>query len=266
VGAITLLTDFGIKDVYVGVMHGVILRINPAATIVDLCHDVPPQDVRSAAFVLSSAYPYFHEDTIHVIVVDPGVGSERRAIAMRTAHGTFVAPDNGVLTYVLGRESLLEMVHLTNSKYWLSPLSDTFHGRDVFAPVAAHLSLGVPLSEFGPALRQPERFEIPEPRLRSNGTIVGQVLYIDGFGNLITNIPGERLPRAGALKVRIAGQNVAGPLKTYAEVRDGQLLALVDSSGHLEIAVRNGNAAGTLRVACGAEVAVTPVGREGQKG
>lgn len=262
-GAITLLTDFGIKDVYVGVMRGVILRINPKAIVVDLSHDVPPQDVRSAAFVLSSAYSYFHEHTIHVVVVDPGVGSERRAVAVRTPHGTFVAPDNGVLSYVLACEPVLEMVHLTNSEYWLSPLSDTFHGRDVFAPVAAHISLGVSLSEFGSACRDPELFEIPKPRLRSDGAIVGQVLYIDGFGNLITNIPGQHLPRGRALTVRIAGQNVAGPLKTYAEVRDGQLLALVDSSGHLEIAVRNGNAAATLRVGCGAEVAVTPVSRVG---
>ncbi len=256
---ITLLTDFGTKDPYVAIMRAVILRINPAATIVDLCHDISPQDVEEAAFVLSTAYPYFPEDAVHLIVVDPGVGSERRAIAARTPRGTFVAPDNGVLSYVFARELVSQVVHLTNATYWLSPVSDTFHGRDIFAPAAAHLSLGLALADLGPAISDPVRFDITEPQAQNDGTIVGQVLYIDGFGNLITNIPGERLPAGRALRVRIAGQNVAGPLKAYAEVRDGQLLALVDSSGYLEIAVRNGSAAATLRVGRGAAVAVTPV-------
>jgi S-adenosylmethionine hydrolase len=256
---ITLLTDFGTKDAYVAIMRGVILGINPAATIVDLCHDISPQDVEEAAFVLSSAYPYFPGDAIHLIVVDPGVGSERRAIAACTPRGTFIAPDNGVLSYVFARESVSQIVHLTNPRYWLSPVSDTFHGRDIFAPAAAHLSLGLALADLGPTISDPVRFDIAEPQIQEDGTIVGQVLYIDGFGNLITNIPGERLPARRALRVRIAGQNVAGPLRAYAEVRDGELLALVDSSGYVEIAVRNGSAAATLRVGRGAAVAVTPV-------
>ena len=159
---ITLLTDFGTADGYAGIMHGVILRINPQATVVDLCHDIPPQDVQAAAFVLATAYPYFPAETIHVAVVDPGVGSERRAIAVRTPRGTFVAPDNGLLSYILAREPVSEAVHLTEARYWLSPLSSTFHGRDLFAPVAAYLSLGVPLPEMGPALHDPVRFVLPE--------------------------------------------------------------------------------------------------------
>lgn len=258
-GVIALLSDFGTTDGYAGIMHGVILRINPSAVVVDVCHDIPPQDIHAAAFVLSTVYPYFPADTIHVIVVDPGVGSERRALAVRTPRGIFVAPDNGVLSYVFAREPIDEIVHLTNAQYWLSPLSDTFHGRDLFAPVAAHLSLGVPLSKLGLAIQDPVRFPVPKAIVQQDGTICGQVLHIDRFGNLITNIPHELLSPNQAWRVHIAGHEVIGLSKAYAQAADGELLALIDSSGYLELAVRNGNAAAILQVNRGIGVIVRPM-------
>jgi hypothetical protein len=256
VSIITLLTDFGMADGYVGVMHGVILRINPQAIVVDVCHDVPAQDVQAAAFVLSTTYPYFPDDAIHVAVVDPGVGSERRAIAVRTQRGTFIAPDNGLLSYVFAREAVSEMVHLSNTRYWLTPLSATFHGRDLFAPVAAHLSLGVPLAEMGAPLLDPVRFAVPQARRQVDGDICGEVLHIDRFGNLVTNVPGIWLAAGQPWSVHIAGRDVSGPLQAYALAGEGELLSIIGSSGYLEIAVRNGNAAATLGVSRGAEVKV----------
>ncbi len=253
---IALLSDFGTADGYAGIMHGVILRINPSAVIVDVCHDIPPQDVHAAAFVLSTVYPYFPANTIYVVVVDPGVGSQRRALAVRTPHGTFVAPDNGVLSYVFAREPIDEMVHLTNAQYWLSPLSNTFHGRDLFAPVAAHLSLGVPLDEFGPAIQDPVRLPVPEAVVHRDGTICGQVQHIDRFGNLITNIPQGLLPTDQIWRVHIMGHEIIGLSRAYAMAADGELVTLIDSSGYLEIAVRNGNAAAMLQASRGTGVIV----------
>ncbi|MGC8786333.1 MAG: SAM hydrolase/SAM-dependent halogenase family protein [Anaerolineae bacterium] len=265
-GVIALLSDFGTVDGYAGIMHGVILRINPRAVIVDVSHDIPPQDVHTAAFVLSTVYPYFPIDTIYVVVVDPGVGSERRALAVRTPRGIFIAPDNGVLSYVFAREPIDEMVHLTNAQYWLLPLSDTFHGRDLFAPVAAHLSLGVSLNELGPAIQDPVRLPVPKAVAQQDGTIYGQVLHIDRFGNLITNIPHELLQANQAWRVHIAGYEVIGLSKAYAMAADGELLALIDSSGYLELAVRNGSAAEKLKVNRGAEVVVSPLSGKTREG
>ncbi|HUT16526.1 MAG TPA: SAM-dependent chlorinase/fluorinase [Anaerolineae bacterium] len=256
---VALLTDFGTDDAYVGIMHGVILRVNPEASIVDVCHDIAPQDVQAAAFVLSTAYPYFPTETIYVVVVDPGVGSERRAIAMRTRRGTFVAPDNGVLSYVLAREAVSQMVQVTNARYWLSPLSDTFHGRDVFAPVAAHLSLGLSLSELGPPVRDPVHLTLAEPRVGEDGTIRGQVLHVDRFGNLVTNIRRELLSPGQTLRTRVADREVPGLVKTYAAAGWGELLTLVGSNGYLEISLRDGSAATALKVGRGAEVVLVPV-------
>jgi S-adenosylmethionine hydrolase len=261
---ITLLTDFGNAGAYVGIMHGVILRINPAATVVDVCHEVPPQNVRAGAFILSTAYSYFAPDTIHVVVVDPGVGSERQAIAVCTARGLFVAPDNGVLSYVLAREPVLQMVQLTNAAYWLAPVSSTFHGRDVFAPVAAHLSLGVPLSELGCATDHAVRFPIPVARTAEGGTVHGEVLHVDRFGNLITNLTRELLPPGQQLQVQIAGRKVRGPAESYSQVTEGHLLALFGSSGYLEIAMRNGNAAAALQARPGTSIVAVPLGRKAQ--
>jgi S-adenosylmethionine hydrolase len=265
VTVIALLTDFGTADGYVGAMHGVILRINPAATVVDVCHEIPPQDVRAAAFVLSTVYPYFAADTIHVAVVDPGVGTERQAIAVGTARGTFVAPDNGVLSYVLAREQVRQIVRLSNAEYWLDPLSSTFHGRDVFAPVAAHLSRGIPLSDLGPPVQTVVRLTIPVCRLAEGGAVHGEVLYVDRFGNLITNLTRELLPMEQQLSIHIAGRKISGPVRSYAQVGDGELLALFGSSGYLEIAARNASAAAALRSGPGTLVVAAPLKRREQR-
>jgi S-adenosylmethionine hydrolase len=264
VTVIALLTDFGTADGYVGIMHGVILRINPAATVVDVCHEVPPQDIHAAAFILSTVYPYFAPDTIHAVVVDPGVGSERQTIVVRTLRGVFVAPDNGVLSYVLAREPILQIVQLTNAEYRLAPLSSTFHGRDVFAPVAAHLSRGVSLSDLGCVVRNVARFPIRVAHVAEDGTIHGEVLHVDHFGNLITNLTRELLPIGQQLRIEIAGREVSGPADSYAQVGEGELLALFGSSGHLEIAARNGNAATALQASPGTPVVAIALKHKGQ--
>ena len=256
-GIVTLTTDFGTADGYVGAMHGVILGINAEARIVDITHEIARHNVREAAFVLYTAYPHFPNGTIHVIVVDPGVGSERRAIALRTAKAHFVAPDNGVLSYVVAREQVLEMVELSNPDYWLPEVSATFHGRDVFTPVAAHLSLGVPLSDMGPALPSIATFPLTEPSMEPNGIVRGHVLHVDRFGNLITDIRREVLADTESTQVEIGGHVINGIALTYAMAHKGALVALIGSAGHLKIAVREGDAAALLGATIGMEVLVT---------
>lgn len=256
---ISLLTDFGLNDGYVGIMHGVILSICPDARIVDISHGIPPQDVRRAAYVLHISYPYFPEGTVHVVVVDPGVGSKRRAIAIRTSVGYFVAPDNGVLSYVLARERMLEAVELTNSRYWLPRVSATFHGRDVFSPVGAHLLCGVPMRELGRPISDLVTFPMPAAKRQSDGRLIGHVLHIDRFGNIITDIRQDELPRDGNVAVRIRDRRISGVRTTYATVPEGDLVALIGSDGMLEIAVRNGNAAQDMGIQVGEEVVVSPL-------
>lgn len=256
---ISLLTDFGLVDGYVGIMHGVILSICPDAQIVDISHGIPAQNVRHAAYVLHISYPYFPKGTVHVIVVDPGVGSERRAIAVHTSGGYFVAPDNGVLSYVLAREQVLEAVELTNSRYWLPQVSATFHGRDVFSPVGAHLLRGVPINELGRPVSNLVTFPIPTAERQLDGRLRGHVLHIDRFGNIITNIRQEELPHDGNVAVRIRDRLIQGVRATYAAVPEGEWVALIGSEGLLEIAVRNGNAAQQLGVQTGEDVTVSPL-------
>ncbi len=254
---ITLTTDFGLADGYVGTMKGVILGIAPTATIVDISHGIPPQDVREAAYTLYAAYPYFPQGAIHVVVVDPGVGSERRGIALRTPQATFVAPDNGVLSYVVAGERVEQIVHLTNPGYHLSPVSRTFHGRDIFAPAAAHLARGIPLTELGQPLTEIVAFPLPQPQVRPDGAIVGQIIHVDRFGNLITSITATDLADyslLGASVIEIKGQTIRDIASNYAEVATGKLLALVGSSDHLEIAVSGGSASQTLEAKGGDEV------------
>jgi S-adenosylmethionine hydrolase len=265
VSIITLTTDFGLADGYVGTMKGVVLGIDPTATIVDISHDIPSQDVREAAYTLYAAYPYFPQGTIHVVVVDPGVGSERRAIALRTARATFVAPDNGVLSYVVAVEKVEEIVQLTNPRYHLSPVSRTFHGRDIFAPAAAHLARGVRLAELGQPLTEIVTFPLPRPQVRPDGAIVGQVIHVDRFGNLITSIMSKDLADPPLLRdsiVEVKGQSIQGLANNYAEGTPGKLLALVGSSDHLEIAVSGSSAAQTLEAEVGDEVLLKVGGHE----
>ncbi|MCT7985321.1 SAM-dependent chlorinase/fluorinase [Laspinema sp. A4] len=254
---LTLLTDFGSHDVYVGVMKGVIACINPQATIVDLTHEIPPQDVAAGRFCLMNAYPYFPEGTVHVAVVDPGVGSARRAIALQLPHSILVGPDNGLFSGVLSAENpILAAVELSNSDYWRTPdPSTTFHGRDIFAPVGAHLSKGVPLEDLGPAIDPQTLVTLDLPQCyEQNQEIVGCIQSIDRFGNLITNIPGTRV--MGNLgSVRVGDRLIPGG-KTYSEVTRGGPIALVGSHGWLEIAINGGNASYTLQLTLGATVRV----------
>ena len=253
---ITLMTDFGLAEPYVGVMKGVILDLTPNASLVDLTHAVPPQDVRQAAFLLSTAVDYFPAGTVHVVVVDPGVGSERRPIAVQTDRAYFVAPDNGVLTLALTRQRTEIIIHLTNSDYWLPEVSTTFHGRDIFAPIAAHLARGVPINDLGIPVQDIVQLPPTEPARQPDGSIQGQIQHIDRFGNCITNVPSNMLPANARVVVKVGGQSIQGLSPTYSAVESGAELSLIGSSGFLEIAVRAGNAAERLAVRVGDAVLV----------
>ncbi len=265
---ISLLTDFGTADGYVGAMKGVILGLNPRVTLVDVTHEIPPQEVRDGAFVLHTVHRYFPPRAIHLAVVDPGVGTDRAALIVDTGREMFVLPDNGLLSYLLAEASQSSVpspqslhgvplpegwraVRIAESRYWLPNPSTTFHGRDVFAPVAAHLSLGVPLEEFGPAMESLLIFPIPRVQRLDEGELLGSVIHVDRFGNLITNLTARDLPRCPTV-VEIAGHQIRGLSRTYAE--GAGLVALVGSSGYLEIALPGGSA----REAVGLGVA-TPV-------
>jgi len=266
VSLITLTTDFGLADSYVGAMKGVILGVDPTATIVDISHDIAPQDVQEAAYVVYTAYPYFPPDTVHVVVVDPGVGSRRRAIALRAAQARFVAPDNGVLSYVLAREGMKEAVSLTNSRYHRPTVSHTFHGRDIFAPVAAHLARGVPLAELGEPLTEIFTFPLPQPQVLPDGVVVGHVLHVDRFGNLILDVREGDFILGGGIILEVAGRRIQGLGRTFTDVPAGELVAYIASSGHLEIAWREGNAAQSLGMKRGDKIVLKGAEKRESKG
>lgn len=240
---ITLATDFGQRDPFVGIMKGVILRINPQALIVDLCHEIEPGNIVRACYCLDSAIPFFPKDTIHVVVVDPGVGSDRKKIIVKTGEAYLVAPDNGVLTLAMKNMGFDIAVEAMNADYFIHPVSSTFHGRDVFAPVAAHLSLGKDLASFGKKIDRPVLLDLPEPELLKNGETQGTMVYRDRFGNMATNLrpaPGENA--FDCLLKTVSKKHV--PLVThYAAAREGELSGLVNSSGYIELFVKNGNGA-----------------------
>ena len=241
---ITLTSDFGLADGYVGIMKGVILHIAPQVRLVDLSHDVARQNVRQAAYVLSQAAPYFEPGTVHLAVVDPGVGTERRPLLVRTPQATFVGPDNGLFTAFLGGPGV-EVFTLNRSAYWLPSVSSTFHGRDIFAPVAAHAAQGTAAEEMGGQIDDPVRLAWQGPERRSGGPITGQIVYVDRFGNLITNVPADWLA-GDEWQCQIAGHLVPHLSAAYASVEYGALCALVSSGDTLEIAVREGDAAARL--------------------
>lgn len=248
---ITLLTDFGDRDGYVGVMKGVIFSICPEARLIDLTHSIPPQNIAAARFTLLNAYPYFPAGTVHLVVVDPGVGTVRRAIAVQTPRGFLVGPDNGVLSGVLDGSQNITAVELTAPQYWRSPQpSHTFHGRDIFAPAAAHLAAGVALEELGPAIAPDSlvRIAIPPPKITVD-RIVGSVQHIDHFGNIVTTIPAAALSQrnwtmqVGAVAIPVG--------QTYGDVAIGHAIALIGSHGWVEIAVNGSSAQARLRLAIG---------------
>ncbi len=251
---ITLTTDFGTRDAYVAAMKGVILTITPKARLVDVTHEVPPQDVREGAYILDTASRYFPEGSIHVGVVDPGVGTARRAVVLRTERALYVAPDNGLLTPVLQREFPLEVISLDNPTYWRQEVSHTFHGRDVFAPVAAYLARGVPLPAMGTPIsaRDLVILEWPQARRVAADRVEGMVVHTDRFGNIVTNIPATLLEGAeGLWTFEVAGQQVRGLKSAYADVPVGTPLALIGSNGTLEFSIRDGNAARAWNVRAG---------------
>jgi hypothetical protein len=258
---ITLLTDFGTADIFVGSMKGVILGINPQAQVVDLSHEVPPHDIRAGAFRLHSAVRYFPPGTIHVAVVDPGVGSERRPLLVFTAEQYFLAPDNGLLSYVLDLELDVEIRELTAKQFFLGSIGSTFHGRDIFAPVAAWLSRGEPIESFGPLVETIVQFEVRRP-VQKDGTLIGEVQHIDRFGNLITNITNENLRElAGldfheAVHVRVGHTEVKGLLRCYADASPGSLSALINSDGWLELFCNQARADTLAKAAVGERVEV----------
>ena len=267
---ITLLTDFGLADPYVGAMKGALLSINPDARIVDISHEVHPQQIEQAAFILDAAYPYFPPSAIHVAVVDPGVGTERLTIVLSTPSGTFLGPDNGVLSTALSdelREQAGEQSQpvalppgfaayaLENEEFQRRPLSSTFHGRDIFGPAAAHLSLGIPCDRFGRQVSEIVALPPFRAKLRPDGSLLGRVIHIDRFGNAITTIHRDQVTFDQPM-FEVCGQRISGLARAYAEGRG--LMALPGSTGFIEIAVAGGNAAVELDARIGTDVEARP--------
>jgi len=276
---ITLTTDFGTSSSYAGAMKGVMLGICPEATIVDISHDIPPQDIAHGAFVIACATPYFPSGTVHVCVVDPGVGTARRALLVVTPSGMFLVPDNGLITLVLeglsGIDSTTEVsipdeagfldsftsplpadcsaYVLAGQEYWRQPISETFHGRDIFAPIAAHIARGARPESLGEAVDETVRLSVPRPQ-KLGATLEGRIIFIDHFGNLVSNIRSTDLP-GGRIVFEVQDRRVSGLSRTYAGC--GELLALIGSHGCLEIAEPMGNAARSLRAKVGDPIRLT---------
>jgi S-adenosylmethionine hydrolase len=253
---ITLTTDFGQEDGFVGAMKGVILRICPQAELVDISHQIRPQAVQQAAYVLSTVLVYFPPDTVHLVVVDPGVGGERRPVAVQTQRASYVGPDNGVLGLALSQDPARRAVCLTEPRYHLSPVSATFHGRDIFAPAAAHLACGVALEELGPSIPVSDLAVLPilMPQTQPGGGWRCTILHVDRFGNLITNFRPH--PHPHSLQVKVGEQWIEKIRRTFTDVAPGELVAYAGSNGYLEIAVREGSAAEYLSLGVGDPVQV----------
>jgi S-adenosylmethionine hydrolase len=260
---VTLLTDFGAADTYVAEMKGVILGIAPGATIVDATHAVPPGDVRAGALALARVAPAFPEGTVHVAVVDPGVGTGRRAVIVQTRRSLLVGPDNGLLSLAARRETIVAAVAIADPARTRHPVSRTFHGRDVFAPAAARLARGVPLAEFGPPIADLTRIDLPAPIVVGD-RLVGEVLTVDRFGNAVSNVDEAALAAfAGGRAVAVtAGTSPAARLVgTYGDAAPGEAVALIGSGGCLELSVRDGDAARAFGLAPGSAFVVTRAGR-----
>jgi S-adenosyl-L-methionine hydrolase (adenosine-forming) len=245
---IALLSDFGLQDVYVGAIKGAIARIDPTLTVIDLTHDIPPQNLAAARFCLLEAYPYFPAGTVYIAVVDPGVGSQRRGAAIEVAGGYLVGPDNGIFSGILSTAPALAAVELTNPNYWRSPFpSTTFHGRDIFAPAGAFLASGTPLHQLGNPIDPATLVRLPllEPQITAVG-ITGCIQYVDRFGNLMTNIPAAAV--AGKSWSVVVGDRLIPSSKTYSDVRLGEVIVLIGSHGWVEIAVNCGHAQSQLQL------------------
>jgi S-adenosylmethionine hydrolase len=254
-----LTTDFGLNDHFVGALKGVILNIVPDANIVDICHTVQAFDILDGALALAQSYSYFPPRTVHLVVVDPGVGSARRPIIATSEMHNFVAPDNGVLSLMYAREQRLSVRHITSEHYFLQPVSNTFHGRDIFAPVAAYLAKGVDQEKFGEEVTDYVRFNAPKPKPVDATSVRGVVLRVDRFGNLITNFTPQDAPalfqaKVPPFKIVVGKREVTSMRTNYAEGAPGELFAIVGSMGFIEIAANRGSAAQTTGAAKGSEV------------
>jgi len=262
---ITLLTDFGLQDGYPGIMKGVIWGIAPDVQIADLTHLIHPQNILEGALALGRAAPYFPPGTIHLAVVDPGVGTHRRAIAAQIGGSFFVGPDNGLCTVLLDqaadgvqpRGQPWQVVQLDQPRFWLREVSNVFHGRDIFAPVAAHLANGVLLTELGTPISDPQRLELPRPR-QAGGGWVGQVIIVDNFGNLSTNLERKHLEGLGEVRVLAGGREVRGIVNTFGDRQPGELVALIGEVGDLTVSIVNGSAAQELHCGIGDPVELLP--------
>lgn len=256
---ITLTTDFGTSDHFTGVMKGVIMGIAPLARIVDITHEIDPFEITAGAFVIAQAYRYFPKRTIHVIVVDPGVGSARRPILAEMAGQYFVAPDNGVLAMIFSREPQKRVRHITAGKYFLQPVSRTFHGRDIFAPVAAHLAAGVKPAKFGKTIDNYVKLNFDRPSRTGKRVWTGTVLKIDRFGNLITNLHIDEFPdvRTRPFDLLAGLQPIRRLALTFSECNPGELFVVEGSSGYLEVAANQGSAAKMLGCGVGSPVELT---------
>jgi S-adenosylmethionine hydrolase len=256
---ITLTTDFGLSDHFVGTMKGVILGIEAAAEVIDISHGVQPYEIADGAFTIAQAYRYFPKKTIHVVVVDPGVGSARRPLLVEMAGQYFVAPDNGVLSMIFAREPQPKVRHITSERYFLKPLSRTFHGRDVFSPVAAHLAAGVRPAQFGKRIQDYLRASFDKPTHIGQHTWTGTILKADHFGNLATNFHIDNFPTilTHAFALNAGLQAITRLALTFSECAPGELFVLVGSSGYLEVAASQGSAAETLGCGAGSPVELT---------
>ena len=249
---ITLTTDFGLQDGYVGVMKGVIKKINPSANIIDISNNIEPQNIFQAAYVLYNSYAYFPKGTIHVVVVDPGVGSDRKILCLKTSDYLFLAPDNGILSFLIAKEEYPSVREVTNKEFFLPDISNTFHGRDIFAPIAAHLSRGVSHKDLGKRIMGIKEIDLPKPIRSPGGVLTGEIIYVDGFGNLITNINRKIVSRiktkSGKLVIIIGRHRLYKISDSYAEVENKEVVAIFGSSGFLEISVNCGSARDVLNL------------------
>ena len=259
---VALMTDFGEDDFFTASLKGVILKINPLVRILDITHRIPSFDVRAAGFILSASFKYFPAQTIFVVIIDPGVGSKRRILLAKTREYYFIAPDNGVLSLVLEEEEIEDLREIVNEKYFLPDLSGTFEGRDKMAPAAAWISKGVSYSEFGPEIKSYEKLKAMKPQLKEN-TIIGNILYEDKFGNLITNIPASLLEafekKVGRANLNLStkGRKISSFVESYSQAKRGELLFLVGSVGMIEIAAREESASEKLKAGVGDEVSIS---------
>jgi len=256
---ITLTTDFGTNDHFIGTMKGVILAIEPEAQIIDICHSVQAFDVLDGALTISQAYSYFPSGTVHMVIVDPGVGTARRPLLVTSERHHFVAPDNGVLSLIYQREQRLSARHVTGEHYFLQPVSNTFHARDIFSPVAAYLAKGVDPAKFGEEVTDFVRFSAPKPKATDGNTLRGVVLKVDRFGNLITNITPQDAPmlfgeNPSAFKIVVGQREIREIKDAYAQGAPGEVFGILGSMGYLEVAANRGAAAQLLGVGKGTDV------------